>query len=181
MGRRYPDRSALHAHSFSIHASNVGTASLEGASRGGRTRWGFEYTVPITLRRYGRSRGGSEGTTQAAATPMPKSMPMAKGMATGDSVFVDIRDIKYGIKEIVIAPGTTVVWRNRDPIQHSVTADGNSFDSGLIDPNGSFTMTFQETGEYSVHCVPHPFMRARVVVQVPMDQPALGGRGQVVR
>ena len=39
-------------HSMSIHASNDGTGSLEGASRGSHTRWGFEYTVPITLRRY---------------------------------------------------------------------------------------------------------------------------------
>ncbi len=162
-------------HSFSIHASNVGTASLEGASRGGRTRWGFEYTVPITLRRYVPSGGGSDRTAGAPAEPTPK------GIATGDSVFVDIKDIKYGVEEIVIEPGTTVVWRNRDPIQHSVTADGESFDSGLIDPEGSFAMTFTGIGEYPFHCVPHPFMKGRVVVQEAMDQLDRAGRGEVLR
>jgi hypothetical protein len=39
-------------HSLSIQSSNVGTVSLEGASRGSRTRWGFEYTIPINIRRY---------------------------------------------------------------------------------------------------------------------------------
>ncbi|MGD8600781.1 MAG: hypothetical protein PVF19_05475 [Gemmatimonadota bacterium] len=38
-------------HSLSVHVSNVGTASLEGSSRGTRTRFGIEYTIPITLRR----------------------------------------------------------------------------------------------------------------------------------
>lgn len=47
-------------HSFSIQASNVGTGSLEGASRGTRTRWGFEYTVPIELSRF-LPRGGRGG------------------------------------------------------------------------------------------------------------------------
>jgi hypothetical protein len=49
-------------HSLSLHASNVGTASLEGASRGSRTRWGFEYTIPINVRRYlpGGDGGGDE-------------------------------------------------------------------------------------------------------------------------
>ncbi len=56
-------------HSLSIHATNVGTASLEGASRGSRTRWGFEYTIPITLRRYVRSGGGgARGPCRAPRT-----------------------------------------------------------------------------------------------------------------
>ena len=162
-------------HSFSIHASNVGTASLEGASRGGRIRWGFEYTVPITLRRYVSSGGGSGRTAGARAAPMPK------GMARGDTVFVDIKDAKYGVEEIVIEPGTTVVWRNRDPIQHSVTANGEGFDSGLIDKEGSFAMTFTTVGEYPFYCAPHPFMKGRVVVGEAMNQPEQVDRGEAAR
>lgn len=39
-------------HSLSVHATNVNTGTLQGTSRGTRTRWGFEYTVPITVGRY---------------------------------------------------------------------------------------------------------------------------------
>ena len=159
-------------HSFSINASNVGTASLEGASRGGRTRLGFEYTVPITLRRYASRRGGSGpsgGAGRAFATG---------GIASGDTVVVDIQNIKYGVEEIVIAPGTTVVWRNRDPIQHSVVSDQEGFDSSLIDPETSFALTFSDIGEYPFHCMPHPFMKGRVVVQEGAGSPDGTGRGE---
>lgn len=49
-------------HSLSIHATNVNTGTLQGASRGTRTRWGFEYTVPITVGRY---VSGSAGRSDA--------------------------------------------------------------------------------------------------------------------
>ena len=40
-------------HSFTIQATNANTGTLQGSSRGTQhTRWGFEYTVPITLSRY---------------------------------------------------------------------------------------------------------------------------------
>ncbi|MDX1744585.1 MAG: hypothetical protein R3324_01495, partial [Halobacteriales archaeon] len=46
-------------HSLSIHATNVNTGTLQGSSRGTRTRWGFEYTVPITVGRYLAGFGGT--------------------------------------------------------------------------------------------------------------------------
>lgn len=39
-------------HTFSIHATNTRTATLQGASAADRTHWGFEFTVPLTLSRY---------------------------------------------------------------------------------------------------------------------------------
>jgi plastocyanin len=161
-------------HSISIHASNVGTASLEGASRGERTRWGFEYTIPITLRRYTRS-GGDDGGGRA---PVASAQARAAAMQVDDTVFVDIHNLAYGIETLEVAPGVTVVWRNMDPVQHSVIADDETFDSGLIDPGKSFTVTFTEPGEHTYHCMPHPFMKARVVVRDTMHAPAnrAGGR-----
>lgn len=140
-------------HSFSIHASNVGTASLEGVSAGTRTRWGFEYTVPITLRRY----------TRAGPVPAPATMPMPE--AGRDTVVIGIRNLRYEQTDVTITPGTTVVWVNRDPVQHSVIADGGTFDSGLIDPGGRFEWTFVHEGTYTYHCMPHPFMKGRIVVR----------------
>lgn len=157
-------------HSLSIHASNVGTVSLEGASRGTRTRWGFEYTIPINVRRY-LPRGDDE-----RADEMQRSrdqMPMA-GMevlpSRADTVVIEIRNLAYARAEVTVSPGTTVVWVNRDPVQHSVVADDESFDSGLVDPDRRFMMTFEEVGTYEYHCVPHPFMEGRVMVRGAMNQ-----------
>lgn len=52
-------------HSLSVHATNVNTGTLQGVSRGTRTRWGFEYTVPITIGRYVSGSGGSTGAADA--------------------------------------------------------------------------------------------------------------------
>jgi hypothetical protein len=39
-------------HTVSLQATNSRTASLQGASFGRRTVWGFEFTIPISLDRY---------------------------------------------------------------------------------------------------------------------------------
>ncbi len=61
-------------HTLSLQASNTNTASLEGASRGGRRRYGFEFTIPVTLRRYfpGRTAATPDSVLPPAA-PAPSS------------------------------------------------------------------------------------------------------------
>jgi hypothetical protein len=39
-------------HTLALQATNTRTATLQGASVGDRTMWGFEFTVPLTLSRY---------------------------------------------------------------------------------------------------------------------------------
>ena len=41
-------------HTLSLQAANTNTATIQGssASRGGERRYGFEFTIPVTLRRY---------------------------------------------------------------------------------------------------------------------------------
>lgn len=170
-------------HSLSIHASNVGTVSLEGASRGTRTRWGFEYTVPINVKRY-LPRGGDDPPDQDRAGDMPRSegrMAMADMESSplrADTVVIEIHNLAYVQEEMTVGPGTTLVWVNRDPVQHSVIADdGTSFDSGLVDPEGRFSTTLDEVGTYEYHCAPHPFMTGRVVVQDPMSEDAVAHMG----
>ena len=50
-------------HTLSLHASNTNAATLQGMSRGERTRWGFEFTVPLTAARW--------RAAMAAAEPVP--------------------------------------------------------------------------------------------------------------
>jgi plastocyanin len=156
-------------HSMSIHASNVGTGSLEGISRGSHTRWGFEYTVPITLRRYAPQRSprapvAANGTPHAelSTTTADAQLP---GTEDPDTVVVTIRQLRYERDTISVKVGDVVVWRNADPLEHTVTADSGAFGSPLIKPGQEWSTRFTAPGRFAYHCMPHPFMKAVVHVR----------------
>jgi len=57
-------------HTLSLHATNTNNASLESSSRGtGETRYGFEFTIPVTLSRY--FGGGREDSVPPSAAAPP--------------------------------------------------------------------------------------------------------------
>lgn len=65
--------------------------------------------------------------------------------------------------------GTTVTWENRSNEVHTVTSGSGRthdglFDSGNIPPDGEFSYTFNEVGEFDYYCVPHQGMNATVTV-----------------
>jgi plastocyanin len=151
-------------HSMSVHASNVGTGSLEGASRGTETRWGFEYTVPITLRRYAPRR--ATRPTVALHESRPSSAPETPSATTApDTVVVTIEQFKYQPAAITIKAGDVVVFRNTDQVEHTLTADSGAFESPLIKPGAVWSHRFTAAGSYAYHCLPHPFMKAVIHVQ----------------
>ena len=140
-------------HTLSIQVTNTNSATLQGASMdAGITRYGFEFTVPITLSRY----FGGGGTTGAPAANAPQN-------ANGPVIV--IQNLAYGNTTLEIERGTTVTWVNRDQVQHTVTSDNGRFDSGLINGGASWSYTFNEAGTFPYHCIPHPFMQARIVVR----------------
>jgi nitrite reductase (NO-forming) len=71
----------------------------------------------------------------------------------------------YSVNVLTIKVGTTVTWTNDDNQLHTVTAVDGSFDSGFLDPSATFSYTFGEVGDFEYFCLPHPWMRARVVVE----------------
>ncbi len=77
----------------------------------------------------------------------------------------EIRQFAFRPGSLEILVGTTVTWTNQDAIQHSVTADDDSFDSGLYDQGGTFTFTFDTPGTYTYHCARHSSMRGEVHVE----------------
>ena len=80
-------------------------------------------------------------------------------------MIVDVKSLRFAKGRIEIEVGTTVEWRNRDPLAHSVTADSGAFDSGEIGPEARWSYTFTTPGTFSYHCTPHPHMKATVVVR----------------
>ena len=153
-------------HSMSIHASNVGTGSLEGISRGSHTRWGFEYTVPITLRRYAPRRTPERGGVVADSRAEGEPAAIAQADTSDpDTVVVTIRQFRYERDTIRVKVGDVVVWRNGDPIEHTVTADAGEFESPFIKAGQAWSFRFTHPGRFAYHCMPHPFMKAVVFVQ----------------
>jgi plastocyanin len=85
---------------------------------------------------------------------------------------------------ITILLGTTVTWRNGDASNHTVTSEGDTFDSGYLAPGGSFSYTFAKQGHYAYECLIHKFMKGTVdvfsLVLTGPENPVLVGRQVVV-
>lgn len=216
----------LTPHTVSLHASNTSITTLQGSSRGSSNiRYGFEFTIPLTLRRYFGKReetaietvtlpvpavvdsistprpepqravavpaapappvasprvGPAAGrASEPKVTPSPASVPRTtphagpaasvpkKAASAVRTVSTAIKNINYLQPKLQITVGSTVEWRNSDPLPHTVTATDRSFDSGLIQPGKTYRRTFTKAGTYNFFCMPHPFMKGTIVVKEP--------------
>lgn len=136
-------------HTFSLQATNTNSATLQGSSRGsGRVRYGFEFTIPLTLSRW---VGGGLAT--------------AKADTPANATHVSMKALQFTPKNIVVTPGSTVVWMNDDQLAHTITAEDRSWTSPLIQPGGTWQRTFETAGRFEITCTPHPFMKGVVEVK----------------
>jgi plastocyanin len=147
-------------HTLSLHATNVNNATLQSSSRGtDETRYGFEFTIPVTLSRYFGGGGPEPRETARPARPGPEPAPGA------DTVRAQIVDFRFQPDRLEVQAGTTIVWTNNGQVMHTVTAEDGSFDSGPIEPGQQRSITFSRPGTFPFHCTPHPFMRGVIVVR----------------
>jgi len=77
---------------------------------------------------------------------------------------VSIENMTYNPSSLTVSMGTTVTWTNNDNVDHTVTADNGSFDSGNIKAGAKYSHTFSTTGTFAYHCTLHANMKASVVV-----------------
>ena len=97
-----------------------------------------------------------------AAFVMPAILATAAGPAT--AVEVKIAKFAYDAKEITVAPGTRVVWTNRDETPHTVTSNDKSFASKGLDTDDKFECKFDREGDFNYICTVYPFMTGVVHV-----------------
>jgi len=98
------------------------------------------------------------------------------------AVSVEIKNLQFVPGNIEITAGTTVTWINLDAVDHDVTSGvsvvgrksrgmkqtrfpDEKFASGMFGENKSFSVTFDEKGEYDYYCNIHPFMVGKVLVR----------------
>ena len=71
---------------------------------------------------------------------------------------------------ITAKQGQTITWKNEDVAFHSVTSGfygepSTLFDSGHLDPEQKFSVTFDEHGTFDYFCTLHPWMAGKVIVE----------------
>lgn len=75
-----------------------------------------------------------------------------------------IEGMRFEPADLTVHPGDTVIWTNKDLFAHTATAEGH-FDSGQIDPGGSWQVTLKTPGDLPYICALHPTMKAIVRVR----------------
>ncbi len=70
----------------------------------------------------------------------------------------------YQPQKISVNAGDTVVWTNKDPFPHTVTAKG-AFDSKDIAAGASWRHVMRKPGTYDYICTYHPNMKGTVEVR----------------
>jgi plastocyanin len=80
-----------------------------------------------------------------------------------------IQDFVFSPSTLTVKPGTTIVWRNFDRVQHQIT--GGEFDSGRIHGGFHWAQVIGKPGRYQFFCSFHPTMRAEVTVSPDDTRP----------
>jgi plastocyanin len=99
---------------------------------------------------------GGCGQASSGSTPAAASTP--------STVEVQIMDFKFDPATITVPVGTTVVWVNQGPTEHSTTSKQGIWDSHLLQKGQSFQYTFTKPGSYPYWCTIHPEMLGTVIV-----------------
>ena len=77
---------------------------------------------------------------------------------------VVIRGLLYVPETLTVRRGDVVVWINKDPFPHTVTAAG-AFDSGSIAAGKSWRFTARNVGTHPYLCTLHTTMKATLRVE----------------
>lgn len=82
-------------------------------------------------------------------------------------VTVSQQGLQFSLKDVSIAKGQTVVFKNDDRTAHNilVTGQGVNLNSGLQQPGVEFKVPFSKPGAYQVSCGIHPKMKLTVTVE----------------
>ena len=106
----------------------------------------------LTLTACGQSNGGSYSSNATATTDTGKTGSVIIKIQSGA---MGLGTAAFGANPLSIKAGTTITWVNSDAAPHTATSDIGLWDSGQINPGGTFSFTFRQTGTYPYHCNIH--------------------------
>ena len=87
------------------------------------------------------------------------------------AIIIDSGSPYFVPKLATVSTGAPIRWENPTPTEHTIThmgcmEDGEpcAFDSGIVLPNGTFTLPGLKPGRYPYFCRVHPIMRGMLIV-----------------
>lgn len=86
------------------------------------------------------------------------------GTARAAGTMVTIDNFTFEPARLTVKVGTTVTWKNRDDIPHTVVSAGK-FRSKAMDTDDSYSFTFTAAGDYTYFCSLHPHMTGTIKVE----------------
>ena len=127
--------------------------------------------------------GGSASAVQSAsasqaagASPTTTAATTTAATSAADTaiqpVNIDVADNEFKPNDATVAQGGTVTWKLVGAAAHTVTADDQSFNSGLLKAGESYQYTFTTLGSFSYACLVHPGMTATIKVVPPAEAAA---------
>jgi plastocyanin len=104
---------------------------------------------------------GAAGCQQESGGDVTPDSTTPPSLAEGE---VLVKSIAFNPRELRTTVGKPVTWRFDDGgLEHTVTADDNSFDSGRM-PTGTYQRTFSAPATVNYHCQVHARMRGTILV-----------------
>lgn len=88
----------------------------------------------------------------------------AAGARTAKTPVVINEEFKYRPGTFHIKAGTKIDFQNESSYTHTAT-DKGVFDTGKIKPGASKLVKLTKKGTYVFHCLIHPFMTGKVIVE----------------
>jgi plastocyanin len=123
--------------------------------------------------RAGSAFAGHHAVSSATST-MP-GMDMSSGVVAAKTapvlmlhrkvVHVTIDNFKFSPTNLVVSPGTRIIWTNHDSDPHTVDSVKKVWTSSAVDPGSTFARVFKATGSFAYYCSIHPFMHGSVSVR----------------
>jgi len=98
--------------------------------------------------------------TPVRPTPTPTPKPPV-------TIVITIQNSGYTPKTVTVPPGSTLIFKNKSSLDHTVTqTNGTKFDSKNIPAmTGTYTLKLTRPGTYQYDCTYHPFMVGTIIVQ----------------
>ena len=155
-----------------LHPSMKGTVQVVGVSSSGSTN---------SSGGAGTAAAAIESNAASSATDATTTNVASSTTSALQAVDVDVVDNQFNPAAATVAEGGTVTWKLSGEVAHTITADDQSFNSGIVKPGDSFQHTFTEVGTFTYMCMIHPGMTGTIKVvtadQAAAAQPAVAAAG----
>jgi plastocyanin len=78
---------------------------------------------------------------------------------------VTMEGMRFQPEVLVVAPGDTIVWVNKDLVPHTATSKVGGFDSNAVLASESWRYTVRKKGDFAYVCTFHPAMKGMLQVR----------------